>query len=134
MPYQSIELDTNHIIYTRLIGEFTEQDITDYCHYLVHSDTYKSYGRLLVDYAEFEDTTVGFKELLELSQPMRDLRISDGVIWQAGINAKPVNIGVSRQANTILSMKNPSLVDVKLKFFDSRELAIQWLSSKPIAD
>ena len=62
---------------------------------------------------------------------MARLQIADGIIWQAGINAGDTNIGVSRQVNTLLQIQNPDIQEVKLKFFDTREQAIDWLSSKP---
>ena len=132
MPYKVTILENEGIIQTELIGEFSKQDISAYVQDLLSLDFYHQYGRLLVDYKQATNIPADFNEFMTLTEPMKALQIKGREIWQAGVNAAPVFVGISRQVNTLLELSNDHLDKVNLKFFDSKDDAKTWLKSKPV--
>ncbi|MBT8448350.1 MAG: hypothetical protein KJO69_01585 [Gammaproteobacteria bacterium] len=133
MPYKISILEQEGIIQTELIDDFSKEDISAYIRDLLNLNIYHKYGRLLVDYARAKSISADYNEINNLTDMMTPLQIQGREIWQAGINADPVFVGISRQANTLLEIKNQYVDRVNLRFFEHKNTAIEWLKSKVVS-
>jgi len=133
MPYKISILEQDGIIQTELIDDFSRADIAAYIKDLLNLSVYHKYGRLLVDYARVKTISTDFEDVNIIADMIAPLQIQGREIWQAGINAEPVFIGMSRQVNTLFEIKSQHIDRVNLRFFENRTTALDWLKTKVTA-